>query len=209
MTALYLDKILGSKTKVNALSVLVAHPDRAIVESELAKEASASISEVNRQLSDLVDVGLITMERVGKSKLYRANKQHFLFEPLRSVFRGLEEIYREIANNVAKFVAGKHKVETVLLFCSLASSKIRSNFVKEPSDVDIMIVIRSKGQTEGVRKDVLDFVNSKIFPTYGINVYPIVLSVQEYLSGLAKDAFIMDVHSRGEVLYGEKPRRYG
>jgi len=200
---------LGSKTKVNALSVLVAHPDRAIVESELAKEANASISEVNRQLSDLVDVGLVTMERVGKSKLYRANKQHFLFEPLTSIFRGLEEIYREIANKVAKFAARKHKVETVLLFGSLASSRIRSNFVKEPSDIDVMIVVRNKEQTEDVRKDVLNFVNLEIFPRYGINVYPIVLSVQEYLSGLAEDAFIMDVHSRGEVLYGEKPRRFG
>jgi hypothetical protein len=55
-----------------------------------------------------------------------------------------------------------------------------------------------------VQKDLLDFVSSKIFPVYGINVYPIVLSVEEYLSGLAKD-----VHSRGEVLYGEKPRRFG
>ena len=44
---------------------------------------------------------------------------------------------------------------------------------------------------------------------YGINVYPIVLSVDDYLSGLSKDVFIMDVHSRGEVLYGEKPRRFG
>ena len=206
---MYLDKILGSKTKVNALSVLVTHPERGIVENELAKEAGASVSEVNRQVRDLVNVGLVIMERVGKSKLYRVNQQHFLFEPLRSVFRGLEEIYREIANKVARFVAGKHEVETVLLFGSLVSRRIRSDFVKEPSDVDIMIVVKNKRQTEGVRKDVLNFVGSEIFPEYGINVYPIVLSVEEYLSGLSKDAFIMDVHSRGEVLYGEKPRRFG
>jgi len=206
---MYLDKILGSKTKVNALSVLVAHPERGIVENELAKEAGASVSEVNRQVRDLVNVGLVIMERVGKSKLYRVNQQHFLYEPLRSVFRGLEEIYREIAIKVARFVAGKHEVETVLLFGSLVSRRIRSDFVKEPSDVDIMIVVKNKRQTESVRKDVLNFVGSEIFPAYGINVYPIVLSVEEYLSRLAKDAFIMDVHSRGEVLYGEKPRRFG
>jgi len=206
---MYLDKILGSKTKVNALSVLVAHPERGIVENELAKEAGVSVSEVNRQVRDLVNVGLVIMERVGKSKLYRVNQQHFLYEPLRSVFRGLEEIYREIANKVARFVAGKHEMETVLLFGSLVSRRIRSDFVKEPSDVDIMIVVKNKRQTEGVRKDVLNFVGSEIFPTYGINVYPIVLSVEEYLSRLSKDAFIMDVHSRGEVLYGKKPRRFG
>ena len=207
--AMYLDKILGSKTKVNVLSVLVAHPERSIIENELAKEAGASVSEVNRQARDLVDVGLVIMERIGKSKVYRMNQQHFLFEPLKSVFRGLEEIYREVANKVAKFVAGKHEVATVLLFGSLVLRRIRSDFVKEPSDVDILIVVKTKRQAESVRKDVLDFVSSKIFPVYGINVYPIVLSVEEYVSGLAKDAFIMDVHSRGEVLYGKKPRRFG
>ena len=206
---MYLDKILGSKTKVNALSVLVEHPERKIVENELAKEAGASISEVNRQMKDLVNVGLVIMERVGKSKVYQVNQQHFLFEPLKSVFRGLEEIYREIANKVVRFVAAKGEVKTVLLFGSLASRRIRSDFVKEPSDVDIMIVVKSKRQTEVVRKDLLDFVSSEIFPRYGINVYPIVLSVEEYISGLAKDAFIVDVHSRGELLYGEKPRRFG
>ena len=206
---MYLDKILGSKTKVNALSVLVAHPERGIIENELAKEAGASVSEVNRQVRDLVNVGLVIMERVGKSKVYRVNQQHFLFEPLRSVFRGLEEIYREIANKVARFLARKREVETVLLFGSLVSRRIRSDFVKEPSDVDVVIVVKSKRQIEAVRKAALDFVGSEIFPVYGINVYPIVLSVEEYVSGLAKDAFIMDVHSRGEVLFGEKPRRFG
>jgi predicted nucleotidyltransferase len=207
--AMYLDKILGSKTKINALSVLVVHPERGFIENELAKEAGVSVSEVNRQVKDLVNVGLVVMERVGKAKVYRVNKQHFLYEPLRSVFRSLEEIYREIANKVTKFVVGKHKVETVVLFGSLAMRKIRSDFVKEPSDVDIVVVVKNKSQTKIVEKDVLDFVNSEVFQVYGINVYPVVLSVEEYLSGLSEDVFIMDVHSRGEVLFGEKPRRFG
>lgn len=205
---MYLDKILGSKTKINALSVLVAHPERSIIENELAKEAGVSASEVNRQVRDLVNVGLVIMERIGKSKMYRVNQQHFLYEPLKRVFRSLEDIYREVAKKVAKFVTEKHEVETVLLFGSLVSRKIRSDFVKEPSDVDIMIVVRNERQTEAVEKNVLDFVSSEIFPMYGINVYPVVLSVKEYLSGLAEGSFVIDVHSRGEVLYGEKPRRF-
>jgi len=205
---LYLDKILGSKTKINALSVLVTQPERRIIENELAKEAGASVSEINRQVKDLVDAGLVIMERVGKSKVYQMNQQNFLYEPLKTLFKSLEHIYREIANKITKFITEKHEVETVLLFGSLTSKRIRSNFVKQPSDVDIMIVVKNKKQTDSVKKDMLNFVNSKIFPVYGINVYPVVLSAEEYLSGLAQDAFIMDVHARGEVLYGEKPRRY-
>lgn len=206
---MYLDKILGSKTKINALSVLVVHPERSFIENELAKEAGASVSEVNRQVKDLVNVGLVIMERVGKAKIYRVNQQHFLYESLKSVFRGLEEVYREIAKKVTEFVVGKHKVEAVMLFGSLVMRKVRSDFVKEPSDVDIVVVVKDKSQTEAVEKDMLDFVGSEGFPVYGVNVYPIVLSVEEYLSGLVEDVFIIGVHSRGEVLYGEKPRRFG
>lgn len=209
LAAMYLDKILGSKTKINLLSVLVTHPDRSIVENELAKEAEVSVSEVNRQIKDLVSVGLVSIERVGRSKVYRVNQQHFLYEPLSSVFRSLTDVYREVAGKVAKFVSEKHEVEAVLLFGSLVSRKIRSNLVREPSDIDVMIVVRDKRKLASVEKGVLSFVGSEVFPVYGINVYPVVLSVEEYLSGLGKDAFIMDVHSRGEVLYGEKPRRFG
>jgi len=206
---MYMDKILGTKTKINTLSVLVAQPERSIIENELAKEAGVSVSEVNRQVKDLVNAGLVIMERTGKAKVYRVNRQHFLYEPLRSIFRSLEDIYREIANKVTKFVVKKHKVEAVVLFGSVATGKIRSDFVKEPSDIDIMVIVKDKSQIKAVKKDMLGFVSSEIFPAYGINAYPIVLSVQEYLSGLAKDMFIIDVHSRGEVLYGEKPRRFG
>jgi predicted nucleotidyltransferase len=206
---MYLDKILGSKTKINLLSVLVSHPDRRIVENELAKEAEISVSEANRQIGDLVNVGLITMERVGRSKLYWVNREHFLFEPLKAIFRSLNEVYREIAEKVATFVTSEHEARAVVLFGSVALEQVHSDLVKEPSDVDIMVIVEKKSQVEPTRKSVFAYVGTKIFPAYGINAYPIVVSVDEYLSGLSKDTFIMNVHSSGEVLYGEKPRRFG
>lgn len=205
---MYLDKILGSKTKINLLSVLVPRPERNIIESELANEAEVSVSEANRQIIDLVSVGLVEFERVGKSKVYKINQSHFLYEPLRVLFRSLEDVYREIAHNVTAFVTETNKVKTVILFGSLASGKVRENYVKEPSDVDMLIVVEDENRIESIRDNIQSYVSSKVFPVYGVNVYPIVLSIDEYLSGLSNDAFIMSVHSGGEVLYGEKPRRF-
>jgi predicted nucleotidyltransferase len=209
---MYLDKLLGSKTKINLLSVLVSNPSRGFIESELAKNAGASVSEVNRQITDLVTIGLVTLERVGKSKLYKVEQKHFLYEPLKQLFKNLADVYKEIAYDVVNFIALipiLPEVKTIILFGSLALGKLRSNFVKEPSDIDLVIVVQNEDQVLLVKNKVLDFLNSKIFPVYGVNVYPIVLSVREYLSSLSNDAFIMNVHSEGEVLYGEKPRRFG
>jgi predicted nucleotidyltransferase len=206
---MYLDKLLGSKTKINLLSVLVSHPERSLIESELAKEAGVAVSEVNRQITDLVSIGLVAMERVGKSKVYQINQKHFLYAPLKELFRSLEDVYKEIAYDVIAFVTEAHEVKTIILFGSLALGKVRKNFVKEPSDIDLIIVVEYENQIAPIKNSVLNFVSSKIFPVYGVNVYPIVLSVDAYISGLSTDAFIMNVHSSGEVLYGEKPRRFG
>ncbi len=206
---MYLDKILGSKTKVNLLSVLVSRPERNIIESDLAKEAGVSVSETNRQIIDLVTIGLVAFVRVGKSKVYQVNQNHFLFEPLRVLFRSLEEVYREIAYDVTTFVKETSEVKAVILFGSLASGKVREDFVKKPSDLDLVIVVEDEDQIEFTRSSALNYVGSKVFPVYGVNVYPIVLSVNEYLSGLSNDVFIMNVHSGGEVLYGEKPSGFG
>lgn len=205
---MYLTRILGSKTKTNLISVLISHPESTFVENELAKEAGVSISEANRQIMDLVNVGLISMHRIGKSKVYQVNQKHFLFKPLKTLFRSLDDVYREIANKVVTFTTQTDNIETVVLFGSLATGKVRSDFVKEPSDIDILIIVKEEKQVEPTKNNVLNFLGSEIFPVYGINVYPIVLSVEKYLSDLSTDMFIMNVHSNGEVLYGEKPRGF-
>jgi len=132
-----------------------------------------------------------------------------LFKPLKNVFRDLEEIYREIAGKVVKFVTEKHRIRVVILFGSLLKGRIRSDIVREPSDIDVVVVTESRDEVKNVKKSLVEFVNSEIVPSYGIVVYPVVLSLEEYKSGLSEDAFIIDVHARGEVLYGEKPRRFG
>jgi len=204
---MYLDRILGSTTKVNALSVLISNPKRSFMEIELAKESGSPVSEVNRQMKDLVSSGLVVMQRVGRTKVYRINAKHFLYPPMKRVFRDLERVYREIAQKVVLQIA-KHKPRAVILFGSLSKGRIRSDIVNEPSDIDLVVVAEQKA-VEKIKNDLLQFINTEISLKYGVVVYPIVISSEEYVKGLRKDPFIIDVHARGEVLYGEKPRRFG
>ncbi len=203
---MYLDRILGSKTKVNALSVLIEKPDRKILEIELAKDAGSSVSEINRQMGDLVNSGLVTMERVGKAKMYQINRNHFLYKSLKTLFIDLQDVYMEIARKVVRHTVKNYRIKAVILFGSLAKGRIRSDIVREPSDIDILVL--SQNRNEVIKKDLLDFVNMKISIDYGIVIYPIVMSVKEYLQRLENDPLIIGIHANGEVLYGEKPRRF-
>jgi predicted nucleotidyltransferase len=204
---MYLDRILGSRTKVNVLAVLVMNSKKTFLEVELAREAGSSVSEVNRQIKDLVTSGLVELERVGKGKVYRINRKHFLFRPLRALFRELEGVYRQAASDIVGYVTKKFRIQTAILFGSLAKGSIRSNIVSEPSDIDIAIVAPAKSIST-IRKALVSYVSSEIADTYGIFVYPIVISPEQYVSGLRQGSFISDIHADGEVLYGEKPRRF-
>ena len=203
---MFLDRILGSKTKVNALSVLIENPSKKVLEMELAKEAGSSVSEVNRQMGDLVNSGLVSMERVGKAKMYQINKDHFLFKSLRGLFKDLESVYRQIALKASRNVTRKHKVRAVILFGSLAKGTIRSDIAREPSDIDLLVI---SDDSEAVKTDLLDFVDNQISPRYGVVMYPIVMSPKEYVRRLKSDPLILEIQANGEVLYGEKPRRFG
>jgi predicted nucleotidyltransferase len=202
---MYLDKILGSKIKINILATLVNAESKEFMGSELSKEIGCSLSEVSRQISDLVNCGLVEMKNVGKAKVYSINKKHFLFKSLKTLFKDLVKIYKKAAKEITKFVIKKHKVLAVILFGSLAKGRIRTDFVREPSDIDLIIIAR-KEDIEKIKRELINFINENILSKYGIVAYPVVISLEEYRSGLAHDPFIIDVHANGEVLYGEKPR---
>jgi len=205
---MYLDRILGSKTKINALATLVSNSDKKFLETELSSESGAANSEVNRQLDDLIKTGIILIERVGRSKLYQINKDHFLFKPLKNIFISLNVIYRKIADELTEFIVKKYNIKAAIIFGSLAKGSLREDLVDNPSDIDIVFICEEKVEEE-IEKDLIKFISETIFKKYGITTYPILFSEEEYKEGLKDNSLIIKIHSTGEVIYGEKPRRTG
>jgi len=205
---MYLERVLGSRTKINALAVLVSNSAKSFLEVELAREAGSSVSEVNRQMKDLVSSGLVRLERVGRGKVYSINRRHFLFRPLKGLFRDLQMIYRQVSTEIVKYLTKNFEIRAVILFGSLSRGSIRSDIVREPSDIDVAIVAPPRN-VPSIKKALSSYVNSEIAERYGISVYPVVLSSEEYVSALKDDPFIIDIHVKGEVLHGEKPRPSG
>lgn len=201
---MYLDRILGSTTKINALAALITHPEQSYVEKDLARECGASLSEVNRQMPELVNSGLVTMQRLAKVKVYRINQVHFLFKPLAELFKDLTTVYRSTAEEVVKFITGRRTIEAVILLGSLAKKSIREDITREPSDIDLLFIAEEKKE---VQDDLVGFINSEVSRKYGIVVYPIVMTRREYLDGLRENPLVIKAHSEGELMYGKRPRR--
>jgi|GEM_PF-714104 len=208
---MYLEKIIGTSTKVAALNVLLNKPERRFLESELAREAGAAVSETNRQMPSLVQAGIVKVERVGKGKLYQINEAHFLVPTLKKLFSDLNATYRKAAEKMCrKAVAQRKGLETVILLGSAARGKIRSDISDEPSDIDIVFLVKNGKEKAPLFDSMISYINGEIASEYGIVCYPIVLSKDEYLDALAKkESFILNVQAEGVELYGKKPRRFG
>jgi len=202
---MYLDKILGTKIKIRILNELVNHPRKKYMEVELAKSINSSASEVNRQIKDLVACGLVVMETAGKTKVYSINPSHFIFSPLKKLFQDLKKVYKKIVREVLRYVTKKYKIECAILIGSFAKGKIREDLVKMPSDIDLVFIVKKREDIPSMKKDLLKYVERKINVKYGINIYPMILSRDEYIEGLKKDEFIIKMHVTGEVVYGKKP----
>jgi len=207
---MYLEKIIGTSTKVAALNVLLNSPERRFLESELAREAGAAVSEINRQMPSIVQTGLVSVERIGKGKLYQINRKHFLVPPLRKLFADLNATYRKAAEKICKAAVSSSKgLEAAILLGSAASGKIRSDVSEAPSDIDMVFIVKNAAGKEALFNSLVSYINGTIASEYGIACYPIVMGREEYLDALAKkERFILNVQNEGVELYGKRPKRF-
>jgi len=207
---MYLEKIIGTSTKVAALNVLLNSPERRFLEYELAREAGAAVSEINRQMPSVVQAGLVKVERIGKGKLYQINGKHFLVPPLRKLFADLNATYRKAAERICKKAVSSSKgLEAVILLGSAAIGKVRSDISESPSDIDMVFIVKNAAEKEALFNSLVSYINDEISSEYGIACYPVVMTNKEYLDALAKkERFILNVQNDGVELYGKRPKRF-
>src|SRR5260370_730672 len=80
--AINLSSALFSKVQQRVLGLIFAHPDRSFYTSEIIRIVDSGTGAVERELSRLQRSGLVSVERIGNQKHYRANQEAPIFEEL-------------------------------------------------------------------------------------------------------------------------------
>jgi predicted nucleotidyltransferase len=207
---MFLDRILGSKTRVDILAFLTANSTQSFVERELALRTNHSFSEVNRQVGALVESGLAQMQKVGKSKNYSINKNHFLYKPLSRLFLDLNKVLETAAKKTTKFLLKRHEksVFCVLLVGSVASGTARQDIISNPSDIDIIIVFKNSS-FQNAKKEIIHFASNELLNSFGVLARPLFFSLKDFQKGLKEgNPFILNALNKGVLLHGRKPRQF-
>src|ERR1043166_1037190 len=80
-----LSDALFSKVQQRVLALIFSHPERSFYTSEIVRGVQSGVGAVQRELSKLGNSGLVSVQRIGNQKHYRANREAPFFEEVRSL----------------------------------------------------------------------------------------------------------------------------
>jgi predicted nucleotidyltransferase len=123
---------LFSKVQQRVLGVLFANPGRSFYANEIIALAKSGTGAVQRELSKLAAVSLVTVRQQGNQKHYQANADSPVYEELRGLVLktfGLTDIVRDALGPLVS------QIRTAFIYGPVAKSQDAAG-----SDVDILVV---------------------------------------------------------------------
>jgi predicted nucleotidyltransferase len=127
-----LSDALFSKVQQRVLGLIFTHPERSFYTSEIVRNVHSGVGAVERELSKLERSGLVSVERIGNQKHYRANRAAPIFEELRGLVEktvGLVEPIRQSFRPYAR------AIKSAFIYGSVAKGTDTAD-----SDIDLIVI---------------------------------------------------------------------
>lgn len=81
-----IDALFGSKTRVKLLHLFLNNPGKAFYVREMTRLIDEQINSVRRELSNMLNVGIITSDTADNKLYYEVNQRYEHYLPLRAIF---------------------------------------------------------------------------------------------------------------------------
>lgn len=123
---------LFSKVQLRLLGLLFGQPDTSFYTSQIVKTLRSGTGAVARELMRLEGCGLVSVERIGNQKHYRANRNAPIFQELHDIVQktiGLADPLRQALLPLAP------RIKVAFVYGSIAKGTDTSL-----SDVDLMVI---------------------------------------------------------------------
>lgn len=81
-----IDALFGSKTRVKLLRLFFNSPGQSFYVREITRKIDEQINSVRRELSNMLEVGIITSDSADNKLYYQVNQRYDYYIPLRAIF---------------------------------------------------------------------------------------------------------------------------
>lgn len=132
MEVVSISSALFSKVRQRVLALIFGHPERSFYTSEIVRRIDSGTGAVERELSRLQRSGLVSVERIGNQKHFRANRESPVFAELQSLVLktvGLTESLRKALEPYS------NKIKFAFVYGSVAKGSDTAR-----SDIDLMVI---------------------------------------------------------------------
>lgn len=184
-----IDKLFGSKTRVKLLHLFMNHPGQSFYVREITRLIDEQINSVRRELSNMLEVGIITSDTADNKLYYQVNQRYEFYTALRAMFAG-ESISTDQASAVAADGVNEQEVAILQSISGVRLAIVAGVLVKgSTASVDVMLV--GNVSTQKVRAAV-----AMIEKLEGREINYSVLPYDEFYYRLSvRDKFITEVLS--------------
>jgi hypothetical protein len=192
-----IDALFGSKTRVKLLYLFLNSPGNAYFVREITRKIDEQINSVRRELSNMLEVGIITSNSADNKLYYEVNQRYEFYIPLRAIFGEnidknilLQSNVSDLDNNLVSYSAMIKEVSGIRL-AMFAGMLVKGS----GSPVDVLLV-------GDIAKAKLKSIISHIEKQEGRDINYSVLSYDEFYYRLSvRDSFIIQlISAKNEIV---------
>jgi DNA-binding transcriptional ArsR family regulator len=136
-----IDKLFGSKTRVKLLHLFLNHPGQSFYVREITRLIDEQINSVRRELSNMLEVGVITSDTADNKLYYEVNQRYEYYSALRAIFAG-----EAVTSSKASAAADENAINEQYLSAISGISALRLAILSgvlvrgSTSSVDVLLV---------------------------------------------------------------------
>jgi predicted nucleotidyltransferase len=194
-----LEQVLGAKSKVAALRVLI-NSKIGFSGSSVAKRAGMGLLAIQNALADLEGLGLVEVERGSVEHRYRLNFRHYLVvHGLRALFEAERGMQKALARELRPLLEGN--VLSAGLFGSFAQGR-----AKPGSDIDLLVIVETLKEKESLSALLSDEL-PKLAEQYGLPIQPVIYVRRRFANSSRVDELIETAERDWVMIAGEDIKR--
>src|SRR6202140_4913512 len=160
MVEIGLSSALFSNVQGRVLALIFGHPERSFYMSEIVRNVRSGTGAVERELSRLQRSGLVSVERIGNQKHFRANHQSPIFAELQSIVIKTVALTGPLGKALEPH---SDRITAAFVYGSVAKGTDTAR-----SDIDLMVIGDALDYSElyAALQDAEDALCRKVSPTF-------------------------------------------
>jgi hypothetical protein len=187
-----IDALFGSKTRIKLLHLFLNNPGKSFYVREITRLIDEQINSVRRELSNMLNVGIIKSEDSDNKLYYEVNQRYEYYVPLRAIFGDSVQVDADAVKTAPSTLDWQGKLDEL---GGIKIAVISGVFVQDSvSSVDLLLVGKT---TQGKLKAFVKTLEKK----EGRELNYAIMPYDEFYYRLSiRDRFIMEILASRHVI---------